>query len=322
VEQERQKKREKRLQLQIERLNEFLESEKPKQGRDGNEIQSNAVDNESVKMPTSHGVIQGYNAQALVDSKHQVILAAEAFSSQDHDNLEPMIKGSKENLAALGKGENFFQGKQLTADSNYHGFDSLTFCQSEGVDAYYIPDIQFRKRNERFAEQDRFKDGIHGRQRHATRKKLEPFSVEDFKFDADRQVYLCPQGKELTCHARNQRNRHRLYDIYHAQPKDCAECPIRARCLSKSTASRRYLSVRVDEPEPNVLDEMKAKIDSPQGKKIYARRLAIVEPVFSNICVHKHMNRFTLRSKSKVDVQWILFAVVHNIGKICAFGAL
>jgi hypothetical protein len=37
--------------------------------------------------------------------------------------------------------------------------------------------------------------------------------------------------------------------------------------------------VRVDEPEPNVLDEMKAKIDSPQGKEIYARRLAIVELV-------------------------------------------
>lgn len=319
IEQERQAKRERRLQLQIERLNEFLESEQPKQGRDGNEIQSNAVDNESVKMPTSHGVVQGYNAQALVDSKHQVILAAEAFSSQDHENLEPIIKGAKENLGTLGKGENFFQGKQLTADSNYHGFESLTFCKSEGIEAY-IPDIQFRKRDERFAEQERFKDGIHGRQR--PEKKEAPFSVEDFKFDAVRQVYLCPQGKELTCHARNQRNRHRLYDIYHARPEDCAECSVRARCLSKSTASRRYLSVQVDEPEPNVLDEMKARIDSPQGKRIYARRLAIVEPVFANICVHKHMNRFTLRSKSKVDVQWRLFAVVHNIGKICVFGAV
>jgi hypothetical protein len=152
IEQERQEKRERRLQLQIERLNAFLESEQPKQGRDGNEIQSNAVDNESVKMPTSHGVLQGYNAQALVDSKHQVILAAEAFSSQDHENLEPMVKGAKENLGVLGKPQNFFQGKQLTADSNYHSFESLTFCQSEGVDAY-IPDIQFRKRDERFAEQ-------------------------------------------------------------------------------------------------------------------------------------------------------------------------
>lgn len=319
LELEHQKKRERRLQLQVERLNEFLASEQPKQGRGGNEIQSNAVDNESVKMPTSHGVVQGYNAQALVDSKHQVILAAEAFSSQDHENLEPMIKGAKENLGLLGKSESFFRSKQLTADSNYHSFESLTFCKSEGVEAY-IPDIQFRKRDERFAEQERFKNGVHGRQRQE--KKQEPFSVEDFKSDTDRQVYLCPQGKELTLHARNQRNRYRLYDIYHARPEDCADCPVRTRCLSKPTASRRYLSVQVDEPQPNVLDEMKAKVDSPQGKHIYARRLGIVEPVFANICVHKHMHCFTVRSKSKVDVQWRLFALVHNIGKICTFGTL
>jgi transposase len=319
MDEERWKKRERRLELQVERLNQFLESEKPKRGRDGNEIQSNVVDNGSVKMPTSHGVIQGYNAQALVDSKHQVILAAEAFSSQDHENLEPMIKGAKENLRVLGKGENFFAGKQLTADSNYHGFDSLTFCESQGVDAY-IPDIQFRKRDERFADQERFKDGIHGRQ--PQQKKAKLFSLEDFKFDATRQVYTCPQGKEMTCHAHNQRNRHRLYDIYHARPEDCAACTLRARCLSKATSSRRYLSVQVDEAEPNVLDKMKTKIDTPQGKKIYAKRLGIVEPVFANICIHKHMNRFTLRSKSRVNVQWRLFAMVHNIGKICVFGAL
>ena len=90
VEIERQKKRERRFQVQVERLNEFLKDREPKLGSDGKEIQSNAVDNESVKMPSSHGVVQGYNAQALVDSKHQVILAAEAFASQDHENLKPM----------------------------------------------------------------------------------------------------------------------------------------------------------------------------------------------------------------------------------------
>jgi len=92
---ERQKKRERHFQLQVERLNEFLKDREPKRGSKGKEIQSNVIDNESVKMPSSHGVIQGYNAQALVDSKHQVILAAEAFASQDHENLEPMLAGAK-----------------------------------------------------------------------------------------------------------------------------------------------------------------------------------------------------------------------------------
>lgn len=319
VEIERQKKRERRFQLQVERLNEFLKDRQPKRGSDGKEIQSNAVDNGSVKMPSSHGVIQGYNAQALVDSKHQVILAAEAFASQDHENLKPMLERAKKNAVAIGKGETWFQGKQLTADPNYHSLNSLKVCQNDKIDAY-IPDIQYRTRDPRFAEQERFKHGVHGRQRPDAKPRL--FTTADFSFDPDKQGYRCPHGKELTCHAHNQLNRHRTYDLYHARPEDCAACPVRARCLSKSTSSRRYLSVPVQTQPPNLIDEMKAKIDSQEGKRIYARRLGIVEPVFANICAHKHMNRLTLRSKLKVDVQWSLFAIVHNIGKIHTFGAL
>ena len=315
---ERQKKRERRFQRQVERLNEFLKDREPKRGSDGKEIQSNAVDNESVKMPSSHGVVQGYNAQALVDSKHQVILAAEAFASQDHENIEPMLAGAKKNVATIGKDETYFQGKQLTADSNYHSLHSLTFCRDEKIDAY-IPDIQFRKRDPHFAEQQRFKDGI-TMQQSAAKPSL--FTISDFSFDPGKQVYLCPQGKELTCHARNQVNRYRTYDVYHARPQDCATCPVKTRCLTKSTTSRRYLSVQVDMQPLNLIDEMKAKIDTEQGKQIYARRLGIVEPVFANICVQKHMNHFTLRTKLKVDVQWRLFALVHNIGKIHTFGAI
>lgn len=318
---QRQKKRERRFQLQVERLNQFLQEheDKPKLGSEGKEIQSNVIDNESVKMPSSHGVVQGYNAQALVDSKHQVILAAEAFCSQDHENLSPMLEGAKKNLTTIGKEPTYFEGKQLTADSNYHSFNSLTFCKDQKIDAY-IPDIQFRKRDQRFDDQQRFKDGVHGRQRPDA--KPSPFSAPDFSFDATKQVYLCPHEKELACHARNQRNRFRTYDVYRARVEDCAACPLRTRCLSKANTSRRYLSIQVDTQQPNLIDEMKAKIDSEQGKRIYARRLAIVEPVFANICVHKHMDRFTLRSKRKVDVQWRLFALVHNIAKIHTFGAL
>lgn len=319
LEAQRQKKQEKRLQLQVARLNDFLKDREPKRGSDGREIQSNAVDNESVKMPCSHGVLQGYNAQALVDSKNQIILAAEAFASQDHENLQPMLEDAKKNLQAIGKDQTYFEQKQLTADSNYHSLNSLTVCRDENIDAY-IPDIQFRKRNAHFAGQTRFKNGVHGRQPTAT--KTTRFTLADFSFDADRQLYICPQGQELTCHARNQVNRLRSYDIYHARVEDCAACPLRARCLSKANTSRRYLSVQAGHQPPNLIDKMKAKIDSEQGKRIYARRLGIVEPVFANICVHKHMSRLTLRSKAKVDVQWRLFALVHNLGKIHTFGAI
>ena len=316
-ESERRQKQVKRLQHQVERLSEFLQEQKPKVGKSDKEIQSNVTDNGSAKMPTAHGVIQGYNAQALVDEKHQVIVHAEAYSSQDHENLAPMMAGAKKNMQAIGKEENYFAGKQLTADSNYHSLANLALCKVEALDAY-IPDIQFRQRDTRFAGQPRFKDGIHPRTRQA--RKTGKFSAADFSFDESKQTYCCPQGKALTCHARNQRNRYRLYDIYHARQEDCANCRLRSSCLSESSTSQRYLSVRVDGKNPNLIDEMKAKIDTPQGKQIYARRLAIVEPVFANICVQKRLDRFTLRTKAKVDVQCRLFALVHNIGKIHTYG--
>jgi len=70
----------------------------------------------------------------------------------------------------------------------------------------------------------------------------------------------------------------------------------------------------------NYLKEMAAKIDTERGRQIYPRRIAIVEPVFANIRIHKRVDRFTLRSKVKVNIQWLLYCMVHNIEKIANFG--
>ncbi len=65
---------------------------------------------------------------------------------------------------------------------------------------------------------------------------------------------------------------------------------------------------------------MKRKIDSPLGRLIYGRRIATVEPVFGNL-QNKGMRRFTLRGRKKVDAQWKLFTLVHNIEKIAHYAA-
>lgn len=64
----------------------------------------------------------------------------------------------------------------------------------------------------------------------------------------------------------------------------------------------------------------RAKIDSPEGRLIYSRRIKIIEPVFANITVQKGMHRFTLRGKKKVGIQNLLYYIVHNIGKIATLG--
>jgi len=72
------------------KINEFLKSEEPRmgKGRRPKEVKSNLTDNESAKMTTGKGTIQGYNGVAAVDAKNQVIIDAQAFGEgQEHHTL-------------------------------------------------------------------------------------------------------------------------------------------------------------------------------------------------------------------------------------------
>ncbi|WP_445364806.1 transposase [Microbulbifer sp. ANSA003] len=67
---------------------------------------------------------------------------------------------------------------------------------------------------------------------------------------------------------------------------------------------------------------MKKRVDSFEGKTIYGHRMSIIEPVFGNICTNKRLNRFSLRGKSKVQGQWRMFCLVHNIEKLMRYGSI
>ena len=81
----------------------------------------------------------------------------------------------------------------------------------------------------------------------------------------------------------------------------------------------RQVSIKLHgraQTEPNLIDQMKLKIDSRQGRAIYAQRLGTVEPVFGNINTTKRLDRFSLRGKQKVNTQWLLYCMVHNVEKL------
>jgi transposase len=313
----------KRLQKEVKRVERFLSDNKPKKGKSKKELQSNITDNESAKMPTSHGVIQGYNAQAVVDDKHQIIVAAEAMSNgQDHDNLLPMLEKTKANLKAIGKEEESFKGVILTADANYHNHKNLTHCEQEEIDAY-IPDTGFRKRDERFKDQGRFKDGVNKPPKAGQSGKPQiKTRLKDFKYDAQKDQYICLQGKKLKLETRRLKSTDKWYHLYRIMDDSCVECPIRDKCMSNKKARQRCICVAGEafEKELSPSQKMQKKIDSALGKYIYGRRIGNIEPVFGNIRYNKGMDRFTYRGKVKVNVQWLLYCLVHNIEKIAHYG--
>jgi hypothetical protein len=108
--------------------------------------------------------------------------------------------------------------------------------------------------------------------------------------------------------------------------RDCLPCGHRERCFKDSgkTQTRQvaiFLGGSKQAP-PSYLDLMKQKIGTREGRYEYSRRMGIVEPVFANICSTLGLNRFSLRTKRKVDIQRKLYCMGHNLLKIHRYGVL
>jgi len=318
IENAKLKERITRLDNKAKRIEKFLSENGPRIGHTGKEIQSNITDNESAKMATSHGVIQGYNANAMVDEAHQIIVQAEAYGTgSDGKLMKPMLDGAKRNFEEIGLGEDFLTEKVISADTGYFSTENLETCRDKNVDAY-IPDPHFRKRDPRFANAHRHRRPT---DKLSLNRKNSWFKVEDFKFDQKTKKLICPAGKELYISGTNMKvNKGYVATGYKARVTDCRGCSLRDKCLRKPSTPYRQVRIFHKHLSESVLDKMKQKIDTLQGRKMYSKRLGIVEPVFGNIRSQKRMDRFTLRGKVKVGIQFLLYCIVHNVEKVANYG--
>ena len=311
-----------RLRGKAQKFRAWLATGQEKKGRAGKPRQTNLTDHDSAKMPSAHGVVQGYNGVAMVDEAHQVIVHAEAFGEgAEQALLQPMIEATRANLRAAGEEEDAFAGSVLVADSGYSSeANAKLVLEDETIEAY-IPDTNFRKRDPTFAEARRYRRSV---TRRPLRRGKRYFLPEDFRYDPDKGKLICPAGKELYVKNRNFVSVDGMRGIaYEGRKTDCRVCALRPRCLRNAKTEHRQV-VKFTGPQPHrpktYLARMIERIDTALGRHLYSRRMGIVEPVFGNIRHAKGMDRFTLRGKGKVDIQWKLYAMVHNIGKLVRYG--
>jgi len=282
-----------------------------RRGIQGKIVKGNITDNESAKMLTSHGVLQGYNGVAAVDDTHQIIVGAEAFGQGPENNLlKPMIATVADNL-----GDNYIHSTKMTADSGFHCKDSVEYCFDDNIDAY-LADGNFRKRDPRFIDRDRYQP---------KNRKAQWFKAEDFTYDPASHSCICPSGKPMWSGGKRAIEGN-AYVTFTGYLNTCKDCPLQTQCMRHPVKScGRQVSIKINHTNPeklNAIDRMKQKIDSDKGRHIYSRRLGAVEPVFGNINTTKRLNRFSLRGKTKVNAQWLLFCMVHNIEKIQRYGQM
>ena len=291
------------LEKKAKRIFEFLQTHEERRGASGEIVKSNVTDNQSGKIKGPHGVIQGYNGLAVTDSKKQVIVAANAYGTVAEGQFFPeMLKRTERSMRAVKGEKNPLEGTVLLGDNAYFSESNLYTAKNKQMEAI-IPDEQYRNRDEVLKEGER-------------RKGKEKFDVRDFKYNEKGKCYVCANGKKLVFKSKVKLNRNEGYK-YQSKASDCASCPYAAKCIHSNKKQKKYrtLYIPVLKYGENLCQKMRERIDTSKYKKLYSKRLGMVEPVFANITYCKGISRFTLRGQEKVSIQWKLYCIVHNIGK-------
>jgi transposase len=216
----------------------------------------------------------GYGINYLIDTENAIIVDVEATPARTYDEVvaaKTMIDRTSKRMG--------LKPERLAADSAYGTGRFLAWIVGKGI-APHIPVRDYSQRD----------DGT--------------FSRSDFKFDKDRNVYVCPAGKLLTTTGRI-----RYDDLlpYSASKRDCDICPLKMQCCPKDISRKLLRSVYEDARDyARALDGTLAfQESSNQRKKVEMR--------FAHLKTHHRFERMRLRGLSGARDEFHLAAIVQNL---------
>lgn len=251
----------------------------------------NETDHDAQLMKSSDGFLLGYNCQAVVDTESQIILAANVCTEgHDQHQLKVNIEEMKE---AYGD-----KPQVLLADAGYSCGENIKYLKEEAI--YGL--IPHKSANSIKAE-------ING-----TLPEDQRFKKDQFRYDNDKDVYICPTGKKLEnnhCKETFIRKSGAIATTSRYQGHDCLDCSSRMICCrGKGTRSIRRYGDEV------LRQEMADRLRSKEGYALYKQRFRVAEPVFGNIKHNMGFRKFSLRGLIKTRGEFFLITMVHNLTKI------
>ncbi len=241
------------------------------------ESQVSLTDPEAKLMKTAKGSEVSYNVQTAVDSKHKLIAAYEVTNEgNDLGQLAVMALQAKEAL----------QVDELTvlADGGYYEGNALKECEEAGVTTY-VPQPQSGEAKRR---------GI--------------FERKQFRYDQERDLYVCPQGEELHwTKTTNDKERNKKFKVY--ATKACTQCPLRAQCTTSKYG--RKIKRWVDQ---GVIDRLQAR---NRGRpELLKQRKTLAEHPFGTIKWGMNQGFFLLKGISKVTTETGLTVLSYNLKRV------
>ena len=241
----------------------------------------NITDSASRLMQDSRRAIQpSYNGQIAVDEKDQVIVAADITQeTTDHHQPGRMVEAVEQNLGSLPK--------EASADAGYSSYENLEYAQQKGLDAY-MPDDFFLALEKKDQSEKRYRKC-------------------NFRYDEMRDVYICPEGRNLKRYQEMKRQGKPPFIIYRG--KSCKGCAVKEEC---TTGPARRIT---RDGRESLVAAMREKLRSEEGREIYKKRLYTVEPVLGNMKWNRR-RMMSLRGFEKVRGEFFPMCFAHNVKKI------
>jgi transposase len=243
----------------------------------------NVTDNDAKIMKHKDGSLKpSYNGQIAVDDKEQVIVAADLVTdTNDLNQVDPMIQLI---WATMG-----YRPTILLADAGYFSYDNIDLLNQIGTDSY-IPDNFFKVEE---------------------RGKSKYFMKSMFRFDKENDCYFCPAG--ITMPFKWIQKRDDEPDLRQYIGDHCSICVLKNACTK---ANKRIIS---RDPREHLMEDMRKKLRTEEGKELYQERMSTVEPVFGQMKQNRGFTEFLLRGENKAKVEFLIMCTVHNIEKIAGF---
>lgn len=185
--------------------------------------------------------------------------------------------------------------QELTADAGYGSEENYEFMENNLVDAYV-------------------KYNYFDNEQHDNGESKGEFHPDNLFYNKSLDCYYCPMGQPMTFIGTKIAFTKAGYKItlsqYQAQ--NCSGCPLHGRCHKRKQNRIIEVSHRGNE----LRTKARNRLLSEQGKIHRKRRPVDVEPVFAMIKNNRGFKRFSLRGIDKVNIEFGLLAIAHNLKKI------
>jgi len=275
------REQEKRLESALEELQKLQERKSAKKAK--SEMRVSTSDPQARVMHHSDGGLSlSYNAQISTDAAHGLIVGvAVTQAANDYGQLLPAVDRIEERLEK--------EPQQMVADAGYTTRETIEDMAERKID--FLGSLTEKEKLSRAATMNCL-----------------PSSA--FVYDRERDVYVCPEGKELAYDCRHTKTKGFAYYRYEAEWRDCRSCACKPQCCPENQKQGRSV---VRSKESAIVLAFRQKMASEAAQAQYRRRGRVVEFCHAWIKSKLGLRQFHVRGLIKVQMEMLWACLTYNL---------